>query len=124
MFCRVGTSNQGSPKRGMPSQGADNSPLGSPSASAAFSPGALAGADDSSASPSSPAQSSSPERGYSLQLSQLGRAPMQEEAAVLQDPAETLEVRQDFEIFHQPGLCAASSLHVNSHIQVCVSAAV
>ncbi len=96
--------NQGSPLRGVPSQGAFNSPAGSPSTSAAFSPGSLAAADDSpasySGSISSPAQSS-PERAYSSQLSQareaaaaaeLGRGDAEEETAVLKETVRSLQV--------------------------------
>lgn len=72
-LCRVGASGQGSPLRGIPAQGIFNSPNGSPSASASFSPRAPAEAEASSASLGSSAQSSSPERGYSAQLSQLSR---------------------------------------------------
>ena len=70
---RLAASGQGSPLRGLPSQGAFSSPQGSPNTSAAFSPGSLAAASESPASYSgsvaSPAQSS-PERAYSTQMSQ------------------------------------------------------
>lgn len=68
---RLAASGQGSPLRGMPSQGAFSSPQGSPNASAAFSPGSLAAASESpgSYSVASPAQSS-PERAYSSQMGQ------------------------------------------------------
>lgn len=59
---RVAASAQGSPLRGMPSQGALSSPQGSPSTSAAFSPGSLATSASESPdpySPAFPAQSSS-----------------------------------------------------------------
>ncbi|KAL0027070.1 hypothetical protein WJX79_003191 [Trebouxia sp. C0005] len=74
---RVASTNQGSPLRGVPSQGAFNSPSGSPSTSAVFSPGPLPTGDDSptaySASSSSPAHSL-PERAHSSQLSQAREA--------------------------------------------------
>ena len=97
--------SQGSPLRGLPSQGAFNSPIGSPSTSAAFSPGSLAAANDSpgsySASAGSPAQSS-PERAYSSQLSQareaaaaadLCRGEAEEEAAALKETVRSLQVQ-------------------------------
>ena len=61
---RMAASAQGSPLRGMPSQGAFSGPQGSPGTSAAFSPGSLAAAASESLesySEASPAQSS-PER--------------------------------------------------------------
>lgn len=70
---RVVASGQGSPLRGMPSQGAFSSPQGSPGTSTAFSPGSLAAASESLASYSgsmaSPVQSS-PERTYSNHMGQ------------------------------------------------------
>lgn len=101
---RAANTHQGSPLRGVPSQGAFNSPAGSPSTSAVFSPGSLAAGDDSpasySASASSPAQSS-PERAYSGQLSQVREAAAageksggeaEEEAAAVKDSARGLQV--------------------------------
>ena len=67
---RMAASAQGSPLRGMPSQGALSSPQGSPSTSAVFSPGSLAAAASESLesySAASPAQSS-PEHAYSYQM--------------------------------------------------------
>ena len=89
---RMAASGQGSPLRGMPSQGVFNSPQGSPSTSAAFSPGSLAAASESlasySGSVSSPAQSS-PERTYSSQIS------LQREAADGADREEEEGQQQD-----------------------------
>ncbi|DBB03075.1 TPA: hypothetical protein ACH3X1_013390 [Trebouxia sp. C0004] len=74
---RVASTNQGSPLRGVPSHGALNSPSGSPSTSAVFSPGSLLTGDDSpaaySASSSPPAQSL-PERAYSSQAREAAAA--------------------------------------------------
>ena len=100
----MANTNQGSPLRGVPSQGTFHSPAGSPSTSAVFSPGSLAAGDDSpasySASASSPAQSS-PERAYSGQLSQareaaaaaeMSRGEAEEEAGAVKDTARGLQV--------------------------------
>lgn len=100
----MANTNQGSPLRGVPSQGTFHSPAGSPSTSAVFSPGSLAAGDDSpasySASASSPAQSS-PERAYSGQLSQVREAAAaaemsggeaEEEAGAVKDTARGLQV--------------------------------
>lgn len=108
--CRVASTNQGSPLRGVPSHGAFNSPSGSPSTSAVFSPGSLATGDDSpaaySASSSSPAQSL-PERAHSSQLSQareaaaaaeLSRGEAEGKAPELKETVRRLQVPASFHL--------------------------
>ncbi len=110
LTCRVASTNQGSPLRGVPSQGAFNSPSGSPSTSAVFSPGSLPTGDDSpaaySASSSSPAQSL-PERAHSSQLSQAreaaaaaepGRGEAEGKAPELKETARRLQVPASFHL--------------------------
>ena len=97
---RVAASAQGSPLRGMPSQGALSSPQGSPSTSAAFSPGSLAAAASESLesdSVASPAQSS-PERAYSDQMTKrAGEAANAAGSGIEEDEEQSmqsLQVRQ------------------------------
>ncbi len=110
LTCRVANTNQGSPLRGVPSQGAFNSPSGSPSTSAVFSPGSLPTGDDSpaaySASSSSPAQSL-PERANSSQLSQareaaaaaeLGSGEAEGKAPELKETVRRLQVPASFHL--------------------------
>ena len=110
LICRVASTNQGSPLRGVPSQGAFNSPVGSPSTSAMFSPGSLPTGDDSpaaySASSSSPPQSL-PERAHSSQLNQareaaaaaeLGRGEAEGNAPELKETARRLQVPASFHL--------------------------
>lgn len=94
---RMAASAQGSPLRGMPSQGALSSPLqGSPSTSAAFSPGSLvAMASESleSHSAAAPTQSS-PDRAYSTQMSNRGEAANAAGQGTEEDEEPSLQVRQ------------------------------
>lgn len=93
---RMAASAQGSPLRGMPSQGALSSPQGSPSTSAAFSPGSLvAMASESleSHSVASPTQSS-PEHAYSTQMSNRREAANAADHGMEEDEEPSLQVRQ------------------------------